>query len=43
MTLMSNYKEIVVKSDANRAIINPFLAEKVCLAALPTRFFSLKT
>lgn len=40
---MPNYKEIVVKSDANRIIITLFLAEKVCLAALPTRFFDLKT
>ena len=40
---MPNYKEKVVPSDVNSAIINLFLAEKVCLAALPTRFFSLKT
>lgn len=43
MLLPSNHIEIVVKSDTNRTIINLFLAEKVCLAAPTTRFFSLKT
>lgn len=43
MLLMPNYKEIVACSDVKRTIINLFLAEKVCLAALPTRFFSLNT
>lgn len=40
---MPNYKEIVVKSDVNRVVITLFLSEKVYFAALPTRFFSLKT
>lgn len=43
MTLMPNYKEIVAQSDVKRAIITLFLAEKVYFAALPTRFFGLKT
>ena len=43
MPLPPNQIEIVVKSDMKRAIINLFLAEKVCLAAPTTRFFSLKT
>ena len=43
MTLMPNYKEIVVPSDVNRVVITLFLAEKVYFAALPTRFLGLKT
>lgn len=43
MTLMPNYKEIVVKSDANKGIITLFLAEKVYFAAPQIRFFGLKT
>lgn len=42
MLLPPNQIEIVVKSDVNSAIINLFLAEKVCLAAPTTRFFGPK-
>lgn len=40
---MPNYKEIVVKSDANRTIITLFLSEKVYFAAPKIHFFGLKT
>ncbi len=43
MLLPPNQIEIVVKSDVKRAIINLFLAEKVCLAVPTRRFLGLKT
>ena len=43
MTLMPNYKEIMVPSDVNRVVITLFLAEKVYFAAPKIRFFGLKT
>lgn len=40
---MPNYKEIVVKCDANKGIITLFLSEKVYFAAPKIHFFGLKT
>lgn len=40
---MPNYKEIVVKSDANKGNYYLFLSEKVYFAAPKIRFFGLKT
>ena len=40
---MPNYKEIVVKCDANRTTITLFLSEKVYFAVPKIHFFGLKT